>query len=255
MAKEKTSAEMDQTVEEKLIALNKLQITLSEIDQIRTLRGELPLEVEDLEDEIAGLETRLGKFSDEVKRLQDAINDEKGKILKSQGLLERYKQQLDDVRNNREYSNLTKESEFQELEIQLSEKKIREYNNEVELRNQEIVDVNAFLAERKEILAEKSSELDSIINETRIDEDKLRERAKRLEAKTEKRLLMAFKRIRKGANNGLAVVPIDRDACGGCFNKIPPQKQFDVLQHKRIIVCEYCGRIIVDPNMGSGGDK
>lgn len=251
MTKEKNIVDNEQSVEEKLQALNKLQQTLSEIDRIKTLRGELPLEVQDLEDEIAGMQTRLENFTTGSKQLTLAITAEKEKITTAKTLLEKYKKQLDEVRNNREFDNLSKEIEFQDLEIQLSEKKIKEFTAESQQRKTDIAALKETLDEHMEVLTEKRQELDSIIAETKQDEEKLREKAKKLETKIEPRLLTAFKRIRKGAHNGLAVVPVDRDACGGCFNKIPPQKQLDVKLHKKIIVCEYCGRIMVDPEMGA----
>lgn len=251
MAKEKNIVDNEQSVEEKLQALNKLQQTLSEIDRIKTLRGELPLEVQDLEDEIAGMQTRLENFTTGSKQLTQAITAEKEKITTAKTLLEKYKKQLDEVRNNREFDNLSKEIEFQDLEIQLSEKKIKEFTAESQQRKTDIAALKETLDEHMEVLTDKRQELDSIIAETKQDEEKLREKAKKLETKIEPRLLTAFKRIRKGAHNGLAVVPVDRDACGGCFNKIPPQKQLDVKLHKKIIVCEYCGRIMVDPEMGA----
>lgn len=251
MTKEKyNTPEEGQTVEEKLIALRALQGTLSEIDKIKTLRGELPLEVKDLEDDIVGLETRLQNYTATSKGLTQAVAGEKVKISQAKEQLEKYKEQLDNVRNNREYDNLTREVEYQELEIQLAEKKIKEYNAELQTRKTDIAQIKEQLEQRRKDFEEKKSDLDRIISETRAEEEKLREHSQSLEQKIEPRLLSAFKRIRKGAFNGLAVVPIERDACGGCFNKIPPQKQLDVKLHKKIIVCEYCGRIMIDPELG-----
>ena len=248
MAK-KSIVEKDYTVEDKLSALYKLQTMLTEIDKIKTLRGELPLEVQDLEDEIAGLETRLQNYQTYVKEYEYAINGQKNKIADSKGLIERYQSQLDNVRNNREYDNLSKEIEYQGLEIEFSEKKIREFNEAMASRKVEISSLAENLEGRKMDLIQKRSELDSIVAETKQDEEKLREKAKKLEISIEPRLLTAFKRIRKGARNGLAIVYIQRDACGGCFNKIPPQKQMDIKLRKKIIVCEYCGRIMIDPEL------
>ena len=228
MATEKTKAEKEYTVEERLKTLYELQTMLSEIDRIKTLRGELPLEVKDLEDEIARLETRVQKFQGEIVQLQSDIAKEKEGIKNSQTLIEKYTAQQDNVRNNREFDFLTKEIEYQNLSIELCEKHIREYT-----------------AQEKN----KKEELDEIIAETRQDEEKLREKAKKLEQQVDPRLLTAFKRIRKNARNGLAVVYIQRGACGGCFNKIPPQRQLDIKMHKKIIVCEYCGRIMIDPEL------
>lgn len=249
MATDKQSAEKEYTVEEKLSALYQLQTMVTEIDKIKTLRGELPLEVQDLEDEIAGLETRLQNYQTEIKEYETTVVDQRNKITESTALIERYKSQLDNVRNNREFDNLSKEIEFQGLEIEFSEKKIREANEAIVLKKDEIALLTERLEGRKADLVQKRNELEEIISETKQEEEKLRERAKKLESNIEPRLLTAFKRIRKGARNGLAVVYIQRDACGGCFNKIPPQKQMDIKLRKKIIVCEYCGRIMIDPEL------
>lgn len=248
MATEKQSAEKEVTVEEKLSRLYQLQTMVTEIDKIKTLRGELPLEVQDLEDEIAGLETRLQNYQSEIKYFETSVVEQKNKIADSTGLIEKYKSQLDNVRNNREFDNLSKEIEFQGLEIEFSEKKIREFSAAAVAKREEIAQITETLDGRKADLAQKQGELEEIVSETK-QEEKLREKAKKLEASIEPRLLSAFKRIRKGARNGLAVVYIQRDACGGCFNKIPPQKQMDIKLRKKIIVCEYCGRIMIDPEL------
>ncbi|MGL4228584.1 MAG: zinc ribbon domain-containing protein [Tannerellaceae bacterium] len=249
MATEKQSAEKEYSVEEKLYALYQLQTVVSEIDRIKTLRGELPLEVQDLEDEIEGLETRVQNHVDEIKDLESSIVLQKNKIEESKALIEKYKGQLDDVRNNREYDHLTKEIEFQGLEIEFAEKKIREANAAIKIKDKEVEDAKHALNERKADLKQKKDELDEIVSETKQEEERLRETAKHIETTIEPRLLTAFKRIRKSARNGLAVVYVQRDACGGCFNKIPPQKQMDIKLRKKIIVCEYCGRIMVDPEL------
>lgn len=249
MATEKQSAEKEYSVEEKLYALYQLQTVVSEIDRIKTLRGELPLEVQDLEDEIEGLETRVQNHVDETKELESSIVLQKNKIEESKALIEKYKGQLDDVRNNREYDHLTKEIEFQGLEIEFAEKKIREANAAIKIKDKEVEDAKHALNERKADLKQKKDELDEIVSETKQEEERLRETAKHIETTIEPRLLTAFKRIRKSARNGLAVVYVQRDACGGCFNKIPPQKQMDIKLRKKIIVCEYCGRIMVDPEL------
>ncbi|MDR2499034.1 MAG: C4-type zinc ribbon domain-containing protein [Tannerellaceae bacterium] len=254
MAK-KTVVEKEFSVEDKLSALYKLQLMLTEIDKIKTLRGELPLEVQDLEDEIAGLDTRLQNYQADVKEYEYAILSQKNKIMDSKGLIERYQGQIDNVRNNREYDNLSKEIEFQGLEIQFSEKKIREFNEIMASKKVDIAHLAENLDGRRLDLEQKSGELDTIVAETRHDEEKLREKAKKLEGNIEPRLLTAFKRIRKGARNGLAIVYIQRDACGGCFNKIPPQKQMDIKLRKKIIVCEYCGRIMIDPELAGAESK
>ena len=251
--KEKKVVEKELSVEEKLSALFQLQTILSEIDKIKTLRGELPLEVQDLEDEVAGLQTRIQNFQLDLKELDTAIGQQKIKIKDSSELMAKYKEQLENVRNNREFDSLTKEVEFQGLEIELAEKRIREFTAESKQLNEEVQKSKSQLEERKSDLVSKKGELDEIISETRIQEDQLREKAKDIEATIEPRLLMAFKRIRKSAHNGLAVVYIQRDACGGCYNKIPPQRQLDIKLRKKIIVCEHCGRIMIDPQLAGVG--
>lgn len=245
---EKTK-EKEYTVEEKLTSLYELQTLHSEIDRIKTLRGELPLEVKDLEDEIAGLETRIEKFQETINACRKDIVSYNEEIHVSHNKIERYKAQLDEIRNNHEFDKLNKEIEFQELSIQALEKKIREANNVIARRNDELEQCREVLDDRTKMLVEKKAELDDIVAETRQDEEKLREKVKKVESVIEPRLLQAFKRIRKNARNGLAVVYIQRDACGGCFNRIPPQRQLDIKMHKKIIVCEYCGRIMVDPKL------
>jgi predicted nucleic acid-binding Zn-ribbon protein len=249
MAKKKEVAEKEYTVEERLRSLYQLQMIMTEIDKIKTLRGELPLEVQDLEDEIAGLGTRLQNYQSEIEESKNAVLSQKNKIVESTRLVEKYKAQLDNVRNNREFDNLSKEIEFQGLEVEFAEKKIREFNISIDSKKEDIKQCKELLEGRKGDLDQKKSELDEIISETRQEEDKLRDKAKKLEETIEPRLLTAFKRIRKGAHNGLAVVDIQRDACSGCFNKIPPQKQMDIKLRKKIIVCEYCGRIMIDPEL------
>ena len=239
----------DLSVEEKLKTLYQLQTTLSGIDEKRALRGELPLEVQDLEDEIAGLTTRMEKIQGEINDFKTAITQKKGEIATAEASVERYKTQLNDVKNNREYDTLSKEIEFQELEIQLCQKKIREANVRIEERQGDLVQAQEIIADRQQALDEKKSELDEIMDETRAEEDRLKERARDLEQRIEPRLLTSFKRIRKNARNGLGIVYVQRDACGGCFNKIPPQRQLDIKIHKKIIVCEYCGRILIDPEL------
>ena len=249
MATDKQSADKEYTVEEKLFTLYQLQTIMTDIDKIKTLRGELPLEVQDLEDEIAGLETRLQNYHADIEDIKVDIADQKHRITECKSLIDRYTAQLDNVRNNREFDNLSKEIEYQGLEVEFSEKKIKEFTEEIRNREREINELKQVLEGRRADLQQKESELDRIIAETKQDEEKLRERAKKLEVTIEPRLLTAFKRIRKGARNGLAVVTVQRGACGGCFNKIPPQKQLDIKLRKKIIVCEYCGRIMIDPEL------
>ena len=239
----------DLTVEEKLKTLYQLQAALSSIDEKRALRGELPLEVQDLEDEIEGLTTRVEKIKNEIDEFQRAITQKKGEIADAEASVTRYKNQLDEVKNNREYDTLSKEIEFQTLEIELCNKKIREANTRIQEKQNELVANEEVIKERQGDLDVKKSELDEIMTETRAEEEKLKEKVKELEAKIESRLLTSFKRIRKNARNGLGVVYVQRDACGGCFNKIPPQRQLDIKMHKKIIVCEYCGRILIDPEL------
>ena len=239
----------DLSVEEKLRTLFQLQTALSSIDEKKALRGELPLEVEDLEAEIEGLSTRIDRIKTEIGEFERAISQKRGEIIDAQNSVERYKQQLNDVRNNREYDTLSKEIEFQTLEIELCNKKIGEASRRIDEKNVELDGSAAVLEEKRGDLELKKSELDEIMDETRAEEQKLKEKAHELEAKMEPRLLASFKRIRKNARNGLGIVYVQRDACGGCFNKIPPQRQLDIKMHKKIIVCEYCGRILVDPEL------
>ena len=237
------------SVEERLKTLYQLQTALSAIDEKRLLRGELPLEVQDLEDEIAGLTTRVEKIAADIEEYQKAITTKKGEIADAEASVERYKEQLNEVKNNREYDTLSKEIEFQTLEIELCNKKIREANNKIADKQREMETSQALIAERQGDLDVKKNELEEIMEETRVEEDKLKETVKSLEAKIEGRLLTSFKRIRRNARNGLGIVYVQRDACGGCFNKIPPQRQLDIKMHKKIIVCEYCGRIMIDPEL------
>ncbi len=247
MAKKIDPAELP--VEQKLKNLYQLQTTLSEIDKIKTLRGELPLEVQDLEDEVEGLNTRIKKQEEDVEAFKADIAERHEKIKAAQEAIARYKQQLDSVKNNREFDMLNKEIEFQELEVQLQEKKINEAKKAIDERHASMESSNAIINERMEDLTAKRTELEDIVTETKAEEEKLREKSKSLELLIEPRLLGAFKRIRKNSRNGLGIVYVQRDACGGCFNKIPPQRQLDIRMHKKVIVCEYCGRILVDPEL------
>jgi len=239
----------DVSIEEKLRALYELQSVVSEIDKIKTLRGELPLEVQDLEDELTGLKTRIVNLEDELKGLETAIKNKKIAIKDSETLIAKYTEQQNNVRNNREFDSLSKEIEFQTLEIELSEKRIKEFNAEMAEKKDAIETSKALLKDREEDLDRKKGELNEITQETRIEEEKLRSKSEKIESFIESRLLTAFKRIRKNARDGLAVVTIQRDACGGCFNQIPPQRQMDIANRKKIIVCEYCGRILVDKHI------
>ena len=240
---------MDMPVEERLKTLFQLQTTLSGIDEKRALRGELPLEVQDLEDEIEGLTTRIEKINADIAEFEQAVTMKKGEIENAKVSVERYKEQLNDVKNNREYDTLSKEIEYQTLEIELCNKKIREANARIEEKKAELAQNEEVIEDRRQALDQKKSELDEIMEETRAEEEKLKAKVKELEAKIEPRLLTSFKRIRKNARNGLGIVYVQRDACGGCFNKIPPQRQLDIKMHKKVIVCEYCGRILIDPEL------
>ena len=236
-------------VEERLRNLYHLQTILSEVDRIKQLRGDLPLEVQDLEDAIAGLQTRVNNYNEEIAALNDEINQQKAARERAAGMIDKYTQDQDNVRNNREYDYLTKEIEYQHLNVELADKKINEAARKIEAIQSEITVVEEQLADSLHVLEEKKSELTEIVSETKQEEEKLREKAKSLENKIEARLLAAFKRIRKNARNGLGVVYVQRNACGGCFNRIPAQRQMEIKMHKKVIVCEYCGRILIDPEL------
>ena len=240
---------MEMPVEERLKTLYQLQATLTGIDEKRALRGELPLEVQDLEDEIEGLTTRVENIQRDIKDYEQAVTTKKGEIETAKASVERYKAQLEEVKNNREYDTLSKEIEFQSLEIELCNKKIKEASFKIEEKKAELAQNQEVIDDRRQALEVKKSELDEIMEETRAEEDKLKAKVKDLEGKIEPRLLASFKRIRKNARNGLGIVYVQRDACGGCFNKIPPQRQLDIKMHKKVIVCEYCGRILIDPEL------
>jgi len=246
MKREAPDEKLEYSNEQKLVALYNLQQIDSQVDKIRIIRGELPLEVQDLEDEIAGLETRVDNYIQETVQLEKSVLEKKNAIKESQTLIKRYEEQQMNVRNNREYDSLSKEIEFQNLEIQLSEKRIKEFQGTLEVKKQEIERLQNVLEERRGDLEIKKGELDDIIAETEKEENELILSSEKNQEFIEERLLAAYTRIRKNARNGLAVVQIERDACGGCFNKIPPQHQLDIRMHKKIIVCEYCGRILVD---------
>jgi predicted nucleic acid-binding Zn-ribbon protein len=253
--KAKKDEKSDIPVEEKLKALYELQQIDSQIDRIRIVRGELPLEVRDLEDEVAGLDTRANNLNEEIKTLEDAISEKKN-VMKEAGLsIKKYEGQQGKVRNNREFDSLSKEIEFQNLEIQLSEKRIKEFKAQIAAKKEMIEGSQAALDERKNDLKLKRAELEDIVSETKKEEEELLSRSKVAETKIEARLLNAYKRVRQNVRNGLALVPVERDACGGCFNKIPPQRQLDIRTHKKIIVCEHCGRILVDVDFLVGNGK
>lgn len=238
------------SVEAKLRALYDLQQIDSQIDKIRIVRGELPIEVRDLEDEVAGLETRVQNYQDELKKLEELVSKRKHEIKDAQALIKKYETQQNNVKNNREYESLTKELEFQNLEIQLAEKRTREHLAEIESKKAVVEASEEALKERKKDLDVKKAELDSIIAETEKEEKALLKKLQEDAKIIDERLLIAYKRIKSNARNGLAVVTVQRDACGGCFNKVPPQRQLDIRQHKKVTVCEHCGRILVDAIFG-----
>lgn len=237
------------TIEDKLTALFKLQMNDTQIDKIKMLRGELPLEVKDLEDDIAGLETRTRKIEAEIKQRQNDVASKQNEIKEAESLIKKYTEQQNAVRNNREFESLAKEVEFQKLEIELCNKRIREYNYDAENKTRQIEALHKQIDDKKNHLSHKQAELDEITVETQKEEDDLKSRSLELEKIIDPRLLSAYKRIRGGARNGLSVVTVERDACGGCFNKIPPQRQLEIGTHKKVIVCEYCGRILVDQSI------
>lgn len=237
------------TVEEKLRALFQLQKIDSAVDQIKTLRGELPLEVQDLEDEIEGLETRVAKVNEEVSEFEKSISEKKGVISDSKALIAKYESQQSNVRNNREFDSLSKEIEFQTLEIELAEKRIRESKANIASKKIIIDAAQMRLMERKGDLEFKKKELDAIVGETQKEVDNLTTKSQNAEKVIDLRLLTAYKRLRDNARNGLAVATVERDACGGCYNKVPPQRQLDIATHKKVIVCEHCGRILVDSEL------
>lgn len=245
-------AEKDIAIEDKLRALYQLQKIDSAIDKIKIVRGELPLEVNDLEDEVAGLDTRISNLSEELSNLETQINEKKNAIKDAQALIKKYETQQDKVRNNREFDSLSKEIEFQNLDIQLSEKRIKEYKIAIDSKKEIFENATARYNERKEDLDHKRNELKDIVAETEKEEKDLIAKSEKFEKNIEARLLNAYKRIRLNTKNGLAVVTLNRDACGGCFNKIPPQTQLDIRTHKKIIVCEHCGRVLVDGDVLDG---
>lgn len=249
MARETKKETKDTSIETRLKNLYQLQTILSEIDSIKTIRGELPLEVQDLEDEIEGMTVRINKINADIAQINADSANKKAKIENSAAVTAKYREQLDNVKNNHEYEALSKEIEYQSLDAQLNEKRIKENEAAIVRMQEQIAQYTETRNEKQETLDIKKSELDQIISETKAEEEKLREKAKTLENSIEPRLLQAFKRIRKNTRNGLGIVYVQRDACGGCFNKIPPQRQLDIRMRKKIIVCEYCGRIMIDPEL------
>ncbi|MEX0986011.1 MAG: C4-type zinc ribbon domain-containing protein [Bacteroidales bacterium] len=254
MANKKSDAgTKEMTVAEKLRALYELQQVGTSIDKIRILRGELPLEVQDLEDEIEGLQTRVSKYKEDIDALAKSISGKKREIQNAQDLIKKYEEQQNNVRNNREFDSLSKEIEFQTLEIELCEKRINEFSIQIKDKTEVIDESTTLLNERTGDLDTKKKELDDIVSETKKEEQLLEDKSERIKGMLEERLQSAYNKIRSNARNGLAVVQVERDACGGCYNKIPPQRQLDIASRKKIIVCEYCGRILVDDQIMDAG--
>jgi len=245
----KKAAVKEHSVKDRLLALYQLQNIDSEIDRLHTIRGELPLEVQDLEDDIAGLDTRIGKLKSEIEDLDKKISERKYGMQDSLELIKKYEAQQENVRNNREYDALSKEIEFQGLEIQLAEKHTREFKVSIEGKNELVNTANEAFEDRKADLDHKQNELKAIVKETEKEEKSLTKKSGVAVKNIEERLLVAYNRLRSNSRNGLAVVPIERDACGGCHSKIPPQRQLDIKTFKKVIVCEHCGRILVDPEV------
>lgn len=241
--------DVDIAIERRLVALYTLQLVDSEIDKIQIIRGELPQAIEDLEDEIAGLRTRIENIKENIAENNANIATRNNEILEHQAMIKKYEKQQDNVRNNREFEAINKEIEFQNLEIQLCERKTRDANSKNKELEQHIDTAEMLIKGREAELASKKDELDGIIEETRKDEVRLLDKSKDQEQYIDERYLTAYKRIRNQARNGLAVVTIDRDACGGCFSKIPPQRQSEIKMHKKVVVCEHCGRILVDDDI------
>ena len=249
MAETNTQEIHDISIEERLKSLYRLQDVMSEIDKIKTLRGDLPLEVQDLEDEIAGLNTRVQRNNEEINAQQKKINENKNQIEEAKLRINKKTEQQGQVVNNREYEILSKELENLQLDIQIHEKNINDFTADNIRRKEERDSWKVNIDDKKIDLKQKKQELNTIIHETKQEEEQLRSEGKELETQIDARLLAAFKRIRKNARNGLAVVAVERDACSGCFSKIPPQRQLDIRQRKKIIVCENCGRILIDHDM------
>ena len=251
-AKKTTKKAISITAEDKLKALYQLQCVDSDIDNIRVVRGELPLEIQDLEDDITGLDTRMKKLKEELAVLDDSLSASRLKKRGSKALIKKYDKQIENIKNNREYESLSKEIEFQTLEVELCEKKEKEIKAKKLMKEEVILTTNEILKERNKELKVKNSELDEITKETEKEEKSLLRKSDKAQGVIEERLLNAYNRIRTNVRNGLAVVSVDRDACGGCFNKIPSQRQLDIKMHKKVIVCEHCGRVLVDAKMFNG---
>ena len=251
MATQKKTAEVDYSMQEKILALYDLQKIDSQIDSINKVKGELPLEVQDLDDELAGLKARVENINAEIEELNALSKQRKREVDQAKILIGNYKEQQNNVRNNREFDAITKEIEYQELEIELAEKRLKEYAAGVKAKKLQLEEAEAVAEGRAADLAAKKNELEGIEAETAPQVAAYEVQADRAKAKIDERLLSAYGRIRRNVRNGLAVVTVKRDACGGCFNRIPPQRQVEIRQGKKLIVCEYCGRILVaDPEEG-----
>jgi predicted nucleic acid-binding Zn-ribbon protein len=251
----KSVADTDASMEAKLKLLYELQQTDSKIDTIKLLRGELPLEVQDLEDHLQGLKTRVTNFQKEIKELEGVVSAKKKEIEAATALIKKYEAQQNNVKNNREYDSITKEIEYQTLEVTLAEKRIKEFTAQIKERKLQLEETKTLMAERTQDLSSKKKELEEIVSETSKEEKELRKESEDLQAHIDERMLKAYYRVRSNARNGLAVVTVRRDACGGCFNKIPPQRQLDIALSKKIIVCEYCGRILMDASFDTEAAK
>lgn len=240
---------MEITIADKLVTLLELQDIDSKLDTLRKLRGDLPEEVKDLEDEIIGIETRVSKHEAEIETLNNEVERQIQNKKESDKLIIKYKDQQMNVRNNREFDAISKELELQELEIQLADKRIKEAEYKITLKQNEIGDTNESKSKRSAILEQKRQELEKLVTESQEEEEKFLKQSEKQSKKVEERLLKAYVRIRGGAKNGLAVVAVDRGACGGCFNVVPPQRQADIMDKQKIIICEHCGRILADADM------
>lgn len=248
MATQKKTADVDYSMQEKILALYELQKIDSKIDQINKVKGELPLEVQDLEDEMAGMKTRIDHINGEIEELNALTKQRKREVDQAKIMIGNYKEQQNNVRNNREFDAISKEIEYQELEIELAEKRLKEYAAGIKAKKLQLEEAENLSKDRSADLAAKKAELDGIEAETAPQVAEYEAQREQVKAKIDERLLAAYDRIRRNVRNGLAVVTIKRDACGGCFNRIPPQRQVEIRQGKKIIVCEYCGRILVaDP--------
>ena len=248
MAKEKVTV----SVEDRLRALHQLQIIDSQVDKIRIVRGELPVEIEDLEDLIVGLKTRLEKLTNELDEVNTGLSAKQNSILDAAELVKKYEKQLKNIKNNREFSSLTKELEYKNLEIELNEKHVNDLQAKILHKKEIIEESNLQIKDREEELKVKNTALEAIVKETEKEEKSLMKKSDKAQKVIEERLLNSYRRIRSSVKNGLAVVSVSRDACGGCFNQVPPQRQLDIQMHKKVIVCEHCGRILVDGNLLDG---